>query len=124
MLTAYLDWPGERQVQRVERACTRRGQTTRQERYAITCLGPEVGATTLLDYLRGHRGIENRLHWVRDVTLGEDACQVRAGAPPRIMAAPRNTVIGLPRGAGWSNLAAARRHYAWQPGAVLGLSPP
>jgi predicted transposase YbfD/YdcC len=126
-LAEYLDWPGVRQVLCVERVCTRQGQTTRQVRYAITSLGPEVGAPALLGYLRGHWAIENRLHWVRDVTFGEDACAVRSGAAPQVLAALRNTVIALLRAAGWTNLAAALRHYAWQPGAaltVLGLGPP
>lgn len=126
-LADYLAWPGGRQVLCVERVCVRRGKTTRQVRYAMTSLGPEVGADALLRYVRGHWAIENRLHWVRDVTLGEDASQVRSGSAPQVMAALRNTVLGLLRGAGWTNSAAALRHYAWQPGAalaVLGLSPP
>jgi len=126
-LAGYLEWPGVQQVVRVERVCVRRGQTTRQVRYAITSLGPAVAAATLLGYVRNHWAIENRLHWVRDVTMGEDASQVRSGAAPQILAALRNTVLGLLRGAGWTNIAAALRHYAWQPQAalaVLGLSPP
>lgn len=126
-LVGDLDWPGARQVLCVERTGARNGQTTRQVRSAITSLGPEVAATTLLGYVRGHWAIENRLHWVRDVTLGEDASQVRSGAAPQIMAALRHTVLGLLRRAGWTNIAAARRQYAWQPAAalaVLGLSLP
>lgn len=120
-LAGYLDWPGARQVLRVERTCTQRDQTTRQVRYAITSLGPAVAATTLLNYIRGHWAIENRLHWVRDVTMGEDASQVRAGSAPQIMAALRNAVLGLLRGAGWTNIAAALRHHAWHPQAALAM---
>jgi len=126
-LAEYLDWPGGQQVLRVERTCRQRGKTTRQVRYAITSLGPEITPTVLLEHVRGHWGIENRLHWVRDVTLGEDASQVRSGSAPQILAALRNTVLGLLRGAGWTNIAAALRSYAWQPGtalALLGLTPP
>jgi predicted transposase YbfD/YdcC len=126
-LQDYLDWPGGQQVLCVERTCTRRGQTTRQVRYAITSLAPTVGAAALLAHVRGHWAIENRLHWVRDVTLGEDASQVRSGSAPQVMAALRNTVLGVLRGAGWTNIAAALRHYAWQPLAalhLLGLDPP
>lgn len=120
-LTGYVDWPGAKQVLRVERICTQRDQTTRQVRYAITSLGPAVGAALLLDDVRGHWAIENRLHWVRDVTLGEDACQVRSGAAPQVLAALRSTVIALLRGAGWTNIAAGLRHHAWQPGSALAL---
>jgi predicted transposase YbfD/YdcC len=126
-LQGYLDWPGVRQVLRVERRCLREGTWTREVRYAITSLGPAVGATTLLAHVRGHWAIENRLHWVRDVTFGEDACRVRRGAAPQVLAGLRNTVIALLRGAGWTNIAEALRHHAWQPGAVLtllGLTPP
>jgi predicted transposase YbfD/YdcC len=126
-LTGYLDWPGSKQVAMVERTCLRQGKTTREVRFFITSLGPEVGAETLLGHVRGHWSIENRLHWVRDVTMGEDASQVRSGSAPHVLAALRNTVIALARGAGWTNIAEALRHYAWQPGAtltLLGLAPP
>lgn len=126
-LNGYLDWPDARQVLRVERRCLHRGSWRGEMRYFVTSLGPEVAATTLLDRVRGHWRIENRLHWVRDVSLGEDACQVRSGSAPQVLAALRNTVIALVRNAGWTNVAAALRHYAWQPGtalAVLGLNPP
>lgn len=126
-LAGYLDWPGAAQVLRVERVCARRGRQTREVRYFLTSLGPAVGAAALLGHVRGHWAIENRLHWVRDVTLGEDACQVRSGAAPQVLAALRNTVIALARDAGWTNIAAALRHYAWRPGAalaLLGLAPP
>ena len=126
-LTGYLDWPGARQVLRVERRCLRRGVWTGEVRYAITSLGPEVDAAALLGHVRGHWALENRLHWVRDVTFGEDACRVRSGSAPQVLAALRNAVIALLRGAGWTNIAAAVRHHAWRPGAALatlGLSPP
>ncbi len=75
-------------------------------------------------HCRGHWGIENRLHWVRDVTLGEDRCQVRTGSGPQALAAIRNTVIGVLRRAGHANIAAALRTYAGKPQAArafLGL---
>ena len=62
---------------------------------------------------RGYWGIENRVHWVRDVTFDEDRCQVRTGAAPQVLAALRNLAISLVRRAGHSNVAAAlRRHNA------------
>ena len=118
-LRGYLDWPGAHQVCKVERVTTRAGIVTRQVRYFITSLDPSVTPATLLCHVRGHWGIENRLHYVRDVTLGEDASQVRSGAAPQVMAAPRNTILALLRHAGWTNIAAAIRHIAWQPGAAL-----
>jgi predicted transposase YbfD/YdcC len=126
-LSGYLDWPGLQQVALVERVCRRRGVRTRQVRAVITSLGPATPAATLLAQVRGHWAIENRLHWVRDVTLGEDASQVRRGAAPQVLATLRNCVIALLRHAGATNLAAALRHGAWCPGAaltLLGLVPP
>ena len=126
-LQGYLDWPGAQQVCQVERVSERKGKVTHQVRYAITSLGPErATAERLLALVRGHWAIENRLHYVRDVTFGEDASQVRTGAAPQVLAALRNVVLNLLRPAGWTNIAAALRHYAWQSGAaltLLGLAP-
>jgi len=126
-LAGYLGRSGVRRVLRAERVCARRGRTGRDGRDAIARLGPEVGPEALLARVRGHRAIENRLHWVRDVSLGEDASQIRGAAAPQAMAARRNAVIAPLRGTGWDTIAAALRHHAWQPRAalaVLGLAPP
>ena len=58
-------------------------------------------------FWRRHWGIENRVHWVRDVTLGEDRCQVRTGVAPQVMATLRNMIISLIRRYGKPNIAAA-----------------
>ena len=124
-LTGYLDWPAAGQVGRVERVVrqgTRRGGETRA---FITSLGPEVDAPQLLRLVRGHWRIENRLHYVRDVTLGEDASRIRTGAAPQVMAALRNAVLNLLRARGATNIAAALRQIGWQGSAlaILGLLP-
>jgi len=121
-----MDWPGVQQVCKMERVAERKGKIGGEVRYAITSLGQEVGPEQLLRHVRGHWGIENRLHYVRDVTLGEDASQVRKGSVPEVMAALRNVVIGILREAGWQNIAAALRDMGWQTGAalkLLGISP-
>ncbi len=125
-LRGYLDWPGMEQVCKVERVVTQKGTETRQTRYAITSLPARAGAPVLLRFVRGHWAIENRLHYVRDVTLGEDASHVRSGSAPEVMAALRNLVLALLRNAGCHNIAAALRHNGWQPGAglrLLGIQP-
>ena len=66
-------------------------------------------------------GIENKSHWVRDVTFDEDRSQVRCGNIPHMMAALRNTAIGLLRWAGHTNIAAACRRLAAQPAQALAL---
>ena len=124
-----LGWVGARQVLRLESVVTstgKRGKTTRMVRYFVTSLGPHLAPRSLLRLVREHWHIENRLHYVRDVTLGEDASQVRSGSAPQVLAALRNALLGLLRQHGWSNIAEALRHFAWTPGAamhLLGLHP-
>ena len=120
-LEGYSDGPGLRQACKVERTVRRNGKLTREVAYAVTSLGPATGAAELLAIWSGHWTIENRLHYVRDVTFGEDASHVRSGAAPEVLAALRNAVLGLVRQAGHTNIAAALRHYAWQPVAALHL---
>jgi predicted transposase YbfD/YdcC len=121
-----LGWVGAHQVLRLQSCVThlsgpRRGQTTQMVRYFLTSLGPQVPARRLLRLIRQHWHIENRLHYVRDVTLGEDASQVRSAAAPQVLAALRNAVLGLLRQHGYTNIAEALRHFAWTPGAALRL---
>jgi predicted transposase YbfD/YdcC len=113
-LTGYSDWPGLGQVGKVERIVQQRGQRTAETRYFVTSLGQTVDGARLLQLIRGHWGIENRLHWVRDVTFGEDASRVRSGNAPQILAALRNAVLGLLHLHGATNIAAALRQIAWQ----------
>jgi hypothetical protein len=63
----------------------------------------------LLELSRGHWAIENRLHWVRDVTFDEDRCRIRKGAGAQVMASLRNLAISLLRMAGASYIAPALR---------------
>lgn len=126
-LVGWDGWPGLHQVLRVERTVTKkRTQATRREvAHAICSLPPErASAAQLLALWRGHWRIENQLHWVRDVTFDEDRSQVRVKRLPQVMAALRNTAIGLLRLNGARNIAAACRRYAAQPTlafAALGL---
>ena len=106
-------WPQLRQVCRVERRRTVKGRTQTTVSYAVTSLPPEIaGAGRLLQILREHWDIENRVHWVRDVTFDEDRSQIRTAAAPQVMAAFRNITTALVRRAGHSNVAAALRRHA------------
>ena len=81
--------------------------------YAVTDLtADQARPDQLATWLRGHWCIENRLHWVRDVTFGEDLSQVRTGNGPQVMATLRNLAINLHRMAGATNIAKALRHHA------------
>ena len=89
-MKGYSDWPGLEQAFVLTRSRTIRGKTTTETAYGITSLPRKhADAKTLLRLTRGHWGIENRLHGVRDMTFGEDACRVRKGPAPHRLAAVR-----------------------------------
>lgn len=114
-----------KQVCRLERTRIVDGETEHEVVHAITSAPRELAdAATLLAHWRGHWGIENRLHYVRDVTLGEDASQIRKGTAPQALAALRNAAISLLRAGGATNIAAALRRNACRIGdmfAMLGI---
>src|SRR5262245_46717291 len=123
-LVGYSDWPGLAQVFELGRHIII--QKTGEERvevvYGVTCLSPaRATPERLLALVRGQWQSENQSHWVRDVTFDEDRSQVRCGNITQVMAALRNTVIGLMRWAGYTNIAAACRRFAAQPTAALHL---
>ena len=90
--------------------------------YGVTSLGPDqADPQRLAQLVRGHWEIENRLHWVRDVTFGEDRSQVRTRGGPRALAALRNLAIGAHRFAGAVNIAKGLRHAARDPQRALTL---
>ncbi len=123
-LTTYLDFPYSQQVFRIERTTTKLDGTPMRHEvvFGITSLSATTGPPNrLLALNRGHWGIENRLHWVRDVTFDEDRSQVRKGAGAQAMAALRNLAIGLLRRAGATNIAAALRHCVHHPETALRL---
>lgn len=108
------------QVCRLERISFRGGRETIEEQYAITSVSrPRADAALLLQNWRGHWGIENRLHWVRDVTWGEDKCHVQKGHGPQNLAAFRNAAINLLRASGISQIAPTLRRFAHQPRQLL-----
>jgi predicted transposase YbfD/YdcC len=78
--------------------------------YGVTSLAPEkADPARLLELARGHWAIENRLHYVRDVTFDEDRCRIRKGCGAQIMASIRNMAISLLRMAGARFIAPALR---------------
>jgi Transposase DDE domain len=123
-LVGYSDWPGLAQVFQLERQVTRKASEAQRAEvvYGVTSLSPEQACPErLLGLVRGHWQIENKVHWVRDVTFDEDRSQVRSGSIPQVMAALRNTTIGLMHWVGETNIAAACRRFAAQPWAALAL---
>jgi len=114
-LAGWGDWPGLSTACKIRRQTWNRTPGLYQDEVAYLIgsmdhrrFGPEV----FLQINRTHWAIENRLHYVRDVTMGEDACRVRSGSAPEILAGLRNAAIALLRRDGWANIAAALRHHA------------
>jgi predicted transposase YbfD/YdcC len=124
VLNDHLDWPDVQQVFCLERIFTykKTGEVTLKTVYGITSLTPdEASAEQLLAFTRRHWHIENKSHWVRDVTFDEDRSQVRRGNLPHVLATLRNTVISLLRATGATNIAEALRNYAARPDEALAL---
>lgn len=97
-------------------------RTSKQTVHAVTSLGyDDITPAQLADAIRGHWSIENRLHWIRDVTFAEDHSQVRSGHGPQVMACLRNLAVSVHRLAGETNIAAACRRVSRCPDRVLSL---
>ena len=118
----WVDFPGATQVAQLRRSVTRAGRTTVEVVYLVTS-AERIAAppAVLASWVQGHWGIENRVHWVRDVTYDEDRSQVRTGHAPHVMATLRNTAISLLRLTGWTAIARALRHHARDPNRPLNL---
>jgi predicted transposase YbfD/YdcC len=123
-LVGYSAWPGLAQVLQLARQVIRKktGEVREEVVAGVTSLAPErADAARLLALVRGHWHIETHAHWVRDVPFDEERSQVRCGNIPQVMAALRNTVVGLMRQAGYTNMAAACRRFAAPPAFALAL---
>ena len=123
-LVGYSDWPGLAQVFQLERGVLMKksGEQRHEVVYGVTSLSrDQAGPERLLGLVRQHWSIENKSHWVRDVTFDDDRSQVRCGSIPQVLAAFRNTAMGLMRCAGETNIAAACRRFAAQPWSALAL---
>ena len=134
-------FPHARQIFLIERYVTRKVRKRRKNSrryktvevqtavavFGITSLSArEAAPEHLAGYVRGHWAIENKIHWVRDVTFGEDASRVRTASRPRIMVTLRNLSVGLIRQAGHTRIADTIRRIKHNPClllAILGLNP-
>jgi predicted transposase YbfD/YdcC len=131
-----VDFPYAAQVFLIERVCVRtvykkvkgsRGRKKTRVHHAVAALGitslssREAAGEHLATYVRSHWAIENKIHWMRDVTLREDSSKVRTDSRPRIMATLRNLVIGLIRQAGHTRIAATIRKIKNNPHLVYAL---
>jgi len=114
-LNEYLDWPQLGQVFRLQRVVQHHqtGKITYEVLFGITSQTTDrVSPDTLLHHVRQHWHIENRLHYVRDVTFHEDACTIRHSKRQRLLASLNNLVIGLVRQTDFRYLPEARRYFS------------
>ncbi len=108
------DWQGIEQVFRIERTVRllKSGEVRHEVVYGLSSLTlHHAPAVRMLALVREHWHIENRLHWRRDVTLGEDACQTRTGATPSRLAQLNSTVLSLMDRLGVRNVARQMRYF-------------
>jgi predicted transposase YbfD/YdcC len=122
--SGYLSIKSARQVFCIsrERLCKSTGVIEKNVEYGLTDLSSsKLSASSLLRSLRGHWVIENRSHYVRDVTLGEDSCRARTRNLPSVLSLFRGVALNLARGSGVRNLAAACRRFAARPDEAIQL---
>jgi predicted transposase YbfD/YdcC len=115
-------WVGLAQVFQLERARVYRGKRTHEVVYGISSLpAGDASAERLLSLVRAHWHLENRVHWRKDVTLGEDANQVRHGRTPQVLAALNNAVLALMDKLKVRNVPMQMRTFAAHPAMALAL---
>jgi predicted transposase YbfD/YdcC len=86
-------WAGLRSIGMVERRCILADVETVERRYFINSIPAQ--ANCFAHAVRGHWGVENRLHWRLDVIFGEDASCIRKGNAPAIMTPIRHLSLNL-----------------------------
>ncbi len=113
-LAGQIEFPFLEQVFRITRKSeeVKTGKRTEQTIYGITSGSvEEFTAEKLLQLTRKHWGIENGLHYRRDVTFKEDAIRQTSRKGGRVLATLNNLTIGVLRKLGWENIAKARRYF-------------
>lgn len=124
MLKDYLAWPYLEQVFKleVERRHLPRGKRSTETLYGLTSLPPaKASPARLLALKRHYWGIENRLHYRRDVSLNEDRCRLRLGHAARVMAILNNLVLALIDRLDFPTVPDARRRFSAKPLEALNL---
>jgi len=123
-LNDYLAWPDLAQCFKLtcRRTDLASGTAHTQTHYGITSLTPDhASPADLLRLKRQHWTIENRVHWVRDVTFHEDRNALHTGHTHQLLAALRNLTLTILRSLGHANIAAALRSFAARPALALSL---
>lgn len=124
LLRDYLDWPGVAQVFKLERDVrTLANERLRHEVvYGLTSLTrAQAGPAELLAWVRQYWGIENGLHYRRDVSLNEDATRMKNSTAAQVWATLNNLVVGLRAHLPFASVPQARRHFAARPEDALDI---
>ena len=114
-----VDWIDARTIIRVQRERKLRHKIEKETCYYISDL--TESAVQFAQRIRGYWGVENRVHYVRDVTFGEDRSRTRVGFLPNLWAITRNLAINLYREAGFTNMAKAQRYCGYGLKHILGF---
>jgi len=124
-LKDFLDWPYLEQVFKLERRFTflKTGEIQHQIVYGFTSLTrEEISPNRLLEMIRSYWGIENGLHYRRDVTLQEDHTRMTKGNAGQVMACLNNLVLGLLlRKKNYRYLPVARRYFDARPSEAFAI---
>lgn len=102
-----LKWPGAKQFIQVNRMVKEKGKESRETAYFISSI--QVSALLYNVGIRSHWGIENSLHWVKDVTFREDASKITMGEAPSVLSTIRNGALNIFRKNGMYEIAKAIR---------------
>ena len=124
MLKDYLDWPFLQQVFKLEYQALEltTGKVMAETHYGLTSLSAkQADPEQLLQLKRHYWGIENRLHYRRDVCLNEDRCRLRRGHAAQTMAIINNLVLALIDRLDFNSVPDARRRFAAHPLEALKL---
>ena len=121
-IPSLVEFPGAKQIGRIRRERSEKGKVSVETVCFVTSL-PRLrsNAPALLKLARDHWSIENSLHRVRDVSMGEDACTVTSGSAPQVLAGLRNALLSLLRQNKTTNVARALRRFAAHPGEAIAL---
>lgn len=115
-----VNWPGIQQAFLLQRKTFRDGKQTQESVLGLTSL-KSVEPHQLLEWIRNHWTIENRLHWVKDVLLAEDKALIATQSTAHAMAALRSTLVSLMYASGYTSLSHAIRCFCAQPARALNL---
>lgn len=123
-LSTFLEkeWAGVAQIYMIRKTVIKGDEKTITIRYGMTNVPrKKANAERILEWRQNHWRIENRSHYRRDVTLGEDACQVRTNRVPEALAALNGGILAIMDFLGIKNMAKQLRYYAARPEETLKL---